>query len=136
VERVEQAVAVHPVQRLTDGHRAECAHAEQRTDHRYVGVGADHPAQVGPARGDPAGFGEHVRFRVHPDDGPDPLRDRQRELPGPAAQVEDHVIARQAERRHQGVDHLGGIPPPIPLVEPSHLTTEPQLHVTTLSGPP
>jgi hypothetical protein len=98
-ERGDQLAVAHPVQGLADGDRPGAAVTEQRCQCGDVGVGAEHPARVRDALfgGGTLGAGQHVRFGIHTGAGMHLAGDRQGGLAGPTANVDDDVVAGQAE---------------------------------------
>jgi len=107
---------------------------EQGRQRRYVCVGAEQPAHVADALlgGGAAGADEHVRFRVHPGDGPHPCGDRQGQLASPASKIDCDVVAGQAKCVHERVDHGRRVAAAVLVVEVGDLATETQVHSSSL----
>ena len=125
-ERGDQLAVVHPVQGLPDSHRPGTAAAEQRCQRREVSVRAEQPGRVPDALfgGGLPGAGQHVRFGVHPGDGAHLAGDRQGELPGPAAKVDDDVVAGQPEGIEERADHGRRVAAPVLVIETGDLAAE------------
>ncbi len=123
------------MQGLRDRDRPGAAAAEQRRESGDVAVGAEQPANVRDtlSGGGLPGAGQHVRLGVHSGDGLHPAGDRQGELPGPAAKVDDNVVAGQAERAGQYVDHGRRVAAPVLVIEPGDLAAEAKVFAHTSS---
>ena len=130
-ERGDQLAVAHPVQRLADGDRPGAAVAEQRCQRGEVAVGPEDPARVRDTLfgGGPSGAGQHVRLGINPGHRLHPAGDRQRELPGPAAKVEDDVLAGQAESVGERVDHSRGVAAPVLVIKLRNLAAESEIFV-------
>jgi hypothetical protein len=117
------------VQGLADGDRPGAAVTEQRGQRGDVGVGPEQPARVPDPLfgGGTPGAGQHVQFGIHSGDGTHPAGDRQGELAGPAAKVDDDVFAGQAEHAGERVDHGWRVTAPVLVIEISDLAAEPKI---------
>ena len=117
------------MQGLADGDRPGATVAEQRCQRGEVGVRAEYPARIRDALfdGGTPGAGQHVRFGVHSGDGQHPAGDRQGELPGPAPKVDDDVVAGQAERAGERIDHGRRIAAPVLVIELRDLAAKPKV---------
>jgi hypothetical protein len=114
------------VQSLADGDRPGAAVAEQRGQRGKVGVGAEQSAHVPDPLfgGGLPGADKHVRFGILSGDGMHPAGDRQGELPGPAAKIDDNVAVGQAECAGERVDHGRRVTAPVLVIETGDLAAE------------
>ena len=85
--------------------------------------------------GGPAGACQHVGLWVNVGNGAHPAGDRQGQLAGAAAEIDNDVDPGQPERVHHVIDDGRRVTTPVPVVEICDLTAEPQVHAACRRAP-
>jgi hypothetical protein len=134
----EQPLVRHQMDGVGDGHRGQRMLAEQGAQRGQVTIPAEYPGHVDQAlsRRGLSCQGEHRRFGIRPRDSMDAACQRNRQPPGAAADIGDHVAGVQPQCLRQRFDEGGRVPASVPRRERGDLAAELSCHLPSMTCAP